>query len=344
LAGQIDSDLEELLEICADDFRSFQSQRLFITGGTGFFGTWLLRAIVYANERLGTNIQADVLSRDPEAFKLREPTIASHSRLRFVRGQITDSRLEGAYDGVVHAATEASASLNDTRPDVMLQTIVDGTRNLIGTIIESSGAIPVLFTSSGAVYGRQPVRLERVPETYAGAPDPLDAKSAYHEGKRIAELQLTIAAARGCGLPKIARLFAFLGPGLPLDAHFAAGNFLRDAALGRRIEVRNGSPFRSYLYPTDMIAWCLAIFARGATCRAYNVGSPEAVTIADLARRIGESVEPPVGFLRHDAPAAGTLAERYVPDTSRICSELGTQITVSLQEAISRTIRYLNAS
>jgi len=340
--GQIQSDLAELLEVSADDLRYFKGQRLFITGGTGFFGTWLLRTLIYANDRLGTDIEADVLTRDPEAFKRREPAIAADPRLRFVTGSVSDIPVSGTYDAVVHAATEASANLNESRPEVMLDTIVIGTRSLIENILGNSGAIPILFTSSGAVYGRQPPSLSHVPETYVGAPDPLDPKSAYHEGKRMAELQLSIAATRGMGMPKIARLFAFLGPGLPLDAHFAAGNFLRDANQGRPIDVRNGSPVRSYLYPTDMISWCLAVFARGAACRAYNVGSPEAVTIDDLARRIGASSEPPVSVCRRDAPST-TPPERYLPDADRIISELGVNVTVSLQDAITRTLRYLSS-
>jgi len=306
----------------------------------------LLRAIVYANERLGTNIQADVLSRDPEAFKLREPTIASHSRLRFVRGQITDSRLEGAYDGVVHAATEASASLNDTRPDVMLQTIVDGTRNLIGTIIESSGAIPVLFTSSGAVYGPQPPEMTHLPETYPGAPDCTRPASAYAEGKRAAELLCACYHARHPALePLIARCFAFIGPILPLDAHFAAGNFIRDALRGGPIRIAgDGAPFRSYLYAADLAVWLWHLLFRGEPGVACNVGSDAALDIESLARLVARHARPPCEVTIAGSRDPALPPPRYVPDVTRITRALDLPPFIGLEEAVSRTLAFYGST
>ncbi len=337
-------DLDDILDAAADDLRRFANARLYVTGGTGFVGAWLLAAIAHANDRLNTGIRLDVLTRDPEAFARSAPRLAAHSAFRFVRGDVAAPVVDGAYDGVVHAATPASAALNEAQPDAMLAVIVDGVRGVLRDVVERSGAIPVLFTSSGAVYGRQPPELAHVPETYGGAPDPLDPRSAYHEGKRVAELAFAIAQARGTGRVRVARLFAFLGPGLPLGAHFAAGNFVRDALAGGPVRIGgDGTPYRSYLYPTDMIAWCLAVFARGADGRAYNVGSDEAVTIRELAARIARAAGDDVGVEVARAPVAGALAERYVPDSSRIAAELGVRRTVALDDAIARTLAFHRA-
>jgi nucleoside-diphosphate-sugar epimerase len=338
-------DLQEVLDVAGDDLKHFRRARLYVTGGTGFFGTWLCRTILYANRRMKLGIECDVLTRNPDTFARAAPDIALNSAIRVLRGDVLFPPTLGGYDGVVHAATEASAAMNQAEPARMLAVIVDGMRALIDRVIAPNGAIPVLFTSSGAVYGRQPTDMAFVPETYACAPDPLQPVSAYHEGKRSAELLLAIAGEGGACLPKIARLFAFLGPRLPIDTHFAAGNFVRDAIRGEAIVVRgDGTPLRSYLYPTDMIAWCLALFTRGVPSRAYNVGSSEPVSIADLAGRIAAAVQPspPVSILgRHDP---GAPIERYVPDTTRIEGELGVRRTVSLDEAIARTVAYHQAA
>jgi dTDP-glucose 4,6-dehydratase len=335
------ADLDEILDAAADDLRHFAGTRWYVTGGTGFIGTWLLRTLAHANRRLGTNIRADVLTRSPHDAAGRAPDLAAEDRICFLQGDILAPAADGTYDAVVHAATPSTGTLNETDPERMLALIVDGTRALIRDVVTPAGAVPLLFTSSGAVYGSQPPTLERTPETYTGAPDCLDTRSAYGEGKRVAELALTIAQSSRAGRLRLARMFAFLGPGLPLDAHYAAGNFIRDALSGGPIRVAgDGTPYRSYLYPTDMVAWLLAIFARGTDGRAYNVGGEEAVTVAELAARIAGSVAPPAPVAIAAQPRAGVSAARYVPDISRVRAELQVRQSIPLERAIERTLSF----
>lgn len=331
-------DLDHVLVHTAGLWEDLRGARLFITGGTGFFGCWLLESFCWANDRLGLGATAVVLTRRPEAFQAKCPHLAAHPAVRLLAGDVRDFAFPaGRFSHVIHAATEASAKLNAENPLVMFDTIVQGTRRALDFAVQA-GARKVLFTSSGAVYGRQPPDVTHVPEDYAGAPDPADPRSAYGEGKRAAE-QLCALYARQYGLePKIARCFAFVGPYLPLDAHFAVGNFIRDALAGGPIRVNgDGTPYRSYLYAADLAIWLWTILIRGATGRAYNVGSDAAVPIAEWAKRVAA----------HSSGLTVTVAcppgdqppERYVPSVARARLELSLDAWITSDEAIRRTLK-----
>ncbi len=266
------ADLDEILVRLRPIAGELKGARIFITGGTGFFGCWLLESFAWINERLNLGASALVLTRKPEAFHKKAPHLATRTDIRFHTGDVRDFDFpKETFSHFIHAATEASAQLNDNHPEIMLDAIVQGTRHTLD-FAKACGAQNFLLTSSGAVYGPQPSELTHLPEEFNGGPDITRFQSAYAEGKRMSELLCAIQA-RQTGLQvKIARCFAFVGPRLPLDAHFAIGNFIRDAMKGGPIKVNgDGTPFRSYLYAGDLMVWLWTILLRGVSNRPYNV-------------------------------------------------------------------------
>jgi dTDP-glucose 4,6-dehydratase len=197
--------------------------------------------------------------------------------------------------------------------------------------------------------------MTHIPEDYCGAPDPTDPNSAYGEGKRAAELLCALYAKKHGIETKIARCFAFVGPYLPLDIHYAIGNFIRDGLNGGPIQVNgDGTPYRSYLYAADLTIWLWTILFKGESCRPYNVGSEEAITVADLARAVAQSFKKPAEGLAnteaecHETPIEvriaetqdpGRVAERYVPATKRAALWWLTS-TVTLKQGVSKTIEF----
>ena len=333
------ADLDQVMSHTRDLWDAARDRRLLITGGTGFFGRWLLESFVRANDQLKLNASLTVLSRNPDAFRARMPHIASHKSVRFASGDMCTREMKAErFSLVIHAAIEPLPPTPAADPILLFERNVAGAKNAL-EIARCCGAHRFLLTSSGAVYGRQPADLTHVPEEYPGAPDALDPLTTYGQAKRVSEF-LCAAYARKHGLEvAIARCFAFVGPHLQLDAGYAIGNFIRDALRGGPVRINgDGTPYRSYLYAADLAIWLWTILFRGETCHPYNVGSEEQVTIAELGRTVARLSGPDVRVEIAGMPDPGKPPERYVPSTAAARRTLGLEQTIGLEDAILRTM------
>jgi dTDP-glucose 4,6-dehydratase len=338
---KLEDDFLQIFDDAALPFQKMQGAHIFLTGGTGFIGTWLLEAIRFANVRLQTKVRVTILTRNPGRFEEKFPHLFCADEYRFIAGDIVNLPIaillsQGPYTHLIHAATDASADMNENNPLQMFDTVVLGTGSVLDFAVQANIS-RVLYLSSGAVYGQQAPGEEFVSEASTSAPNCINPKNTYAEGKRASEMLCAIYVKQFGLQISIARIFALLGPLLNLNIHFAAGNFIRDALAGKKITVSgDGKPERSYLYPSDLIVWLLAILAHGRPGVAYNVGSEEAVSIADLAK-LTSSLLGNHGYEVLALSDSGWNPGRYVPDTYMIRKELGLVQRINLTEAVLRT-------
>jgi dTDP-glucose 4,6-dehydratase len=338
MSNLLSADLDYVLDHTSDLWEQVRGKRVFVTGGTGFFGCWLLESFCWANDHLDLRASVTVLTRNPQSFARKAPHLAAHPAIRLYVGDVRSFDFpSGEFSHVIHAATEASAQLNGENSLVMIDTIVEGTRRTLD-FARHCGTPKFLLTSSGAVYGKPPPDQTHIPEDHVGAPDLLDPCSEYGEGKRLAE-HLCAVYAQQCGVQtKIARCFAFVGPYLPLNGSFAIGNFIHDGLKGGPIQVKgDGAPSRSYLYAADLTIWLWTILFKGKSCFPYNVGSDETVTIADLANLVADQFEPRPRIEIERRQVNGLAGERYIPSIERVRREFGLRPAIGLVEALPRT-------
>jgi dTDP-glucose 4,6-dehydratase len=330
-----------VLRHTAELWQELRHANLFVTGGTGFFGRWMVESFLRANEEFDLQARVTILTRNPRRAAAGAPHAMTHPAVTLVPGNVTTFRYpDGEWTHVLHMATETDAPTGASLSRASFETAVLGTRRVVA-LARHRGVRKLLLTSSGAVYGPQPSACERVPEVHPGAPDPCDPAAGYAHGKRAAESLCAIAVAEWELQCKIARCFAFVGPSMLLNANFAIGNFIQDALHRDRIEVTgDGTPVRSYLYAADLCVWLWRILCEGEAGRPYNVGSPVPITIAALAHLVSEVVGTGRPVVVAGKPRIDAVRQRYVPDVSRAESELGLRVIVGLEDAVARTARW----
>ena len=342
-ANDLAPDLDFILQQTVMCWEEFKHQNIFITGGTGFIGTWLLETLAWANREFALNLSVTCLTRNVAAFARKAPHLVNDPALLFITGDVkTFNFPTERYRFIIHAAAEDNDKLNMEHPRFMFETIVQGTRHILdfSAIAQTQ---KLLLLSSGAVYGQQPANITHVTEDFAGSPDILQPRSAYGIAKRTAEHLCVLHAMHHPLQIKIARCFAFVGPYLPLDRLFAIGNFMRDGLQGKTIGVKSdGSSFRSYQYAADLVIWLLRILCEGDACVPYNVGSDQALTIAELAHLVGNSFNPrlPVHVEKAEVANPNIAPARYVPDVSRAAQQLQLTSATTLPAAIHKTLEW----
>lgn len=309
--------------------------RILLTGGTGFFGKSILRYISrqeYWQQKVRNIV---VLSRSPSKFLADNPEFSGLKWLNFHQGDILDPETlpwDDSFSHILHAA--ADSTLGDRLDPLSRYTqIVDGTRNML-SYAQRTGARRFLLTSSGAVYGPQPTHIEKITEDYLGIPDQLNPSNAYAMGKRAAEHLCMLYRYAYDIEAVIARCFAFVGPDLPKEAHFAIGNFIRDALHHGNIVIKgNGKPVRSYLDQDDLAECLLKLLVSGKSGEAYNVGSDQAISLKDLACLVGKLLCPGV-TVEVMGEDMGSFRDRYVPSIAKTQYALGPIVRRQLPEAI----------
>lgn len=335
--GVPNSDLGDILEHSRSIFPKLAESRLLILGGTGFVGTWLVSSLLHANRVLDLNLQITVLTRSESLANMRlQGGVGPALRIVEVDLQRDDDQVSGEFTHLVHAATPSSPSTGGLDADYVTAVSLNGAAYLLKKA-ESQNVVPImLHVSSGAVYGPQKIDSHFLVEETA---ELKESASMTPYARAKLEVERLVAGADRSGIIRGTnpRLFAFCGPYIALDAHFAVGNFVHDALYSDKIRLKgNPSTVRSYLYPTDMVTWLIACLAN-PTLQPLHIGSDSPIEMIDAARTISKLTRGiPVTEGDESAPIS-----RYVPSTIQTREYLGVEQRVTFEEGVKRWVNWL---
>lgn len=266
--------------------------RVLVTGGIGFIGTHLCRALLDRGDEVVVldNLDPfyDVAIKLSNLDALRAE---GGDRLRLIEGDIREpshcrEALSGVR-GVIHLAALAGVRPSIQEPARYMDVNVRGTQILMDAVQQEVArqgqAFPFIFGSSSSVYGGN----KKVP---FAEDDPVDGPvSPYAASKRAGEL-ICHTFQHLTGIPvSCMRFFTVYGPGQRPE--MAIHKFTRKIFRGESLPFfGDGTSSRDYTYVSDIVQGLLAALERAEGYRIYNLGGSDTVTLKRLVETLGEVI------------------------------------------------------
>ena len=333
-------DLSFIFDQLSHLFNTLDKQHIFITGATGWIGSWLLETLIYIAESSKLNLKISILTRNKKKFAKNFPYLYKSKILEVKEGDLSKSKFKlkiKSIDYIIHAATDTNHYLEESHALLTADTIVEGTRKVLDLCLENN-VKKILFLSSGAIYGQMPLSASPFRETDIFSPNPNDIRSAYGEAKRYAEL-LCVMYYKKFSVPyTTARCFSFIGPRLPLNTHYAIGNFLKNILDKQEVIIHSdGKSLRSYMYMADLVIWLLTLLFIGKNGEVYNVGSDIAYSIQDIVQVMMKSVKAKNNYKIMNKSISDSY---YIPNIQKARKDLNLEIYHTIENAITKTYHW----
>jgi nucleoside-diphosphate-sugar epimerase len=334
----LQSDLNEIVDRSQYSLKSIANSRILITGGSGFVGTWITSALMEANQKFSLNLQLTIVTRN-QFLATQKLNFEPFDKVHFLEHDVRNTFPNeiGTFDFYIHGSTPSTKETGSSNSELVVESSIIGMNNLLELIGRSSVTPTVMHLSSGAVYGNPNLKVKPVHEREEINRD-ASTITPYMFAKIETEKIIGSATENGIIHGTNPRLFAFAGPYIALEEHFAVGNFLRDRFTNQKIIIRgNPQTTRSYMYPTDMCNWLLALLVN-PTLDTIHIGSNTTITMDQLAKTINASTHgTDISY-----EGLGSQASYYVPETSQSTDYLNVVQKVNLEDAILRWWKWIH--
>jgi UDP-glucuronate decarboxylase len=302
--------------------------KILVTGGAGFLGSHLCRAL------LDKNHEVICLDNFYTGSKTNIEELLLHPKFELIRHDVTfPIYLE--VDGIFNLACPASPIQYQRNPVQTLKTSVHGAINMLG-LAKRTGA-RILQASTSEIYGDPTVSPQN--ESYWGNVNPIGIRSCYDEGKRAAETLFNDYSRQYKVDIRIARIFNTYGPRMSQDDGRVVSNFINQAIKNEDITIYgDGKQIRSFCYVDDLIDGLCKLFFTENYNSPVNLGNPAPIHIIDLAREVIELTGSQSKLVFLPLPQDDPITRE--PDATLAQQMLGWKASTSRTQGLTKTIDY----
>lgn len=270
----------------------FDKKNIIITGGAGFIGSYLAEQLIKDSKIIcidnlisGDEQNIDYLLRFPD-FKFINHDITQPIDLENIpeleKFKINFQGIQEIY----HLACPSSPKAIDDHPMETLLANSVGTKNILD--LADKYKAKFLFTSSSYVYGLAPSKQISTSEGYIGPYDHLSSRSEYIEGKKYAESLINSYRKIHKLDAKIARVFNVYGARMKMNDGRIIPDLIMKSLANEPMEIPGDENLKnSFCFIADLVE-ALIKFMETNEQGPINIGNPEAVSMADVAKKIKE--------------------------------------------------------
>lgn len=331
-----------VIEKSETNWEMLREKSIFVTGGTGFLGSLILKYLDFLNNKWKLNMILYTLVRD----KQKAEKMFKGCQVVMLQGDLcTAVDFPEKMDFIIHCAAVTESKQMVEKPVEVAQGIVSGTDRILD-FARRSEIKSMVYLSSMEVYGQTDPNLERVTETDLGYLDSLKSRSCYPLGKRMAE-NLCYDYYSQYKVPvRIARLAQVFGPGVLPGEGRVFMQFARAAMQKQDIILHTfGNSMGNYCYTADALSGLFKLLFHGQSGEAYNVvNERNSMTIREMADIVAREIAKAEIEVRIEIPEENIYG--YPPPTGmRLSSakleQLGWKAEYGLEEMYGRMISYL---
>lgn len=327
------------------DWEKLNNKTVLVTGGTGLIGSLLLKYMDFLNKEKEFSISLIASIRD----EAKAETFLKDLCVEVVKADLTDSFAVAKHiDYIFHCAAITKSKEMVEHPVEVLESIV----NVTGTILRFAAENKVesmVYLSSMEVYGQPYIADNLVTEEVMGYIDPLNSRSCYPLGKRMAE-NLCYDYYKEYQVPvKIARLAQVFGAGILPGENRVFAQFAKSAINGNDIVLHtDGTSVGNYCYTADMLFGLFLLLLDGENGEAYNISNEDNnMSIKQMAQLVATQIANDEIEVVFDIPEENTFG--YAPKVNmKLCSDkirlLGWEAEFDMVQMYQRMIRDMKKS
>jgi nucleoside-diphosphate-sugar epimerase len=276
--------LDRDISTISDDFCFYDEIRnsnILVTGSSGLIGSILVKSLVKINEDNNLNINIIAHARNKNKI---ESIFGINKTVKFIFSDIQSIDIEEKLDYIFHCAAPTSSKFYVENPVETIDTILNGTKNVLELSREKNIKSLVVLSSLES-YGTILDDSVEINENSIGQINSIDVRSSYSLGKKMSEC-ICHSYFKQYSVPvKIARLTQVFGAGISNEDNRVFAQFSRSVVNKENIVLHtSGASAKPYCYTTDTISALFYLIFKGSSGEAYNVANPKTyISIRDIA-------------------------------------------------------------